>query len=103
MAERKFFLCTGQAVGIEQLDKYPKSHIIGELRHVMDEGGKVTALALYEASRQVTDAPAELPPLRAEIVGDARHIKCTCCEHRERWEIGKAAFLQLMNRYPRPA
>src|SRR5919106_1704908 len=89
---RKFFLCTGQAVAPDQLAKYPESHIIGELRYLMDEEQRVTALAVYEVSLPIVDVPADLPALRAEIIGDARRIKCTCCQHRERWEMGKAAI-----------
>lgn len=96
---RRFFLCTGQCVTFDQLDKYPHSHILGELRYVMDEDRKVTALAVYELSLPVEDPPIALPPVRVELIGDARRIKCTCCLHRERWEIGKAAFLALRKRY----
>lgn len=99
LASRRFFLCTGQCVTFDQLEKYPRSHIIGELRYVTDEGRKVTALAVYEKSVGVKDPPVVLPPIRVEIIGDARRIKCTCCHHRERWEIGKAAFMALMQRY----
>jgi hypothetical protein len=86
-------------VTFDQLEKYPHSHIIGELRYVTDEGRKVTALAVYEKSVLIEDPPVILPPIRVEIIGDARRIKCTCCHHRERWEIGKAAFMALMQRY----
>ncbi len=99
LAGRRFFLCTGQCVTFDQLEKYPRSHIIGELRYVTDEGRKVTTLAVYEASVSSRDAPVVLPPIRVEIIGDARQIKCTRCHHRERWEIGKAAFMALMQRY----
>ena len=98
-SDRKFFLCSGQAVTVEQLEKYPDSHVLGELRYLSDEGRKVTALAVYEVSLSIKDVPETLPEIRVEIIGDARRIKCTCCKNRERWEIGKAAFLQLMSRY----
>lgn len=101
LAGRRFFLCTGQCVTFDQLEKYPRSHIIGELRYVTDEGRKVTALAVYESSLHSNNAPVVLPPIRVEIIGDARRIKCTCCHHRERWEIGKVAFMALMQRYGR--
>jgi hypothetical protein len=97
---RRFFLCSGQAVTVEQLVRYPQSHILGELRYVNDEGRRVTALALYEQSvSTVHGAPSLSRPVRAEIIGDARKIQCTLCEHVERWEIGKGAFLVLMSRY----
>jgi hypothetical protein len=67
----------------------------------MEEGRKVTALAVYETSLPSNNMPVILPPIRVEIIGDARRIKCTCCHHRERWEIGKAAFIVLMWRYRR--
>lgn len=97
--DRKFFLCTGQAVAGDQLARYPGSHILGELRYLVDEGRKVTALSVYEISRFVTDPPKELPEIRAEIIGDARRIKCTWCEKRERWEIGKAAIELILRKY----
>jgi hypothetical protein len=97
---RRFFLCTGQCVTADQLTNYPHSHIMGELRYVTDEGRKVTALALYEQSvSAVHGAPSVSRPVRVELIGDARKIKCTLCERVERWEIGKAAFLVLMQRY----
>lgn len=89
--DRTFKLCTGQEVKHDQLHHYPHSHIIGELRYVLEEGVKVTALALYEHSVSVTDAPPFRPPVRVEIIGDARRIRCTCCIRREKWMIGKAA------------
>ncbi len=85
------------------LHRYPRSHIIGDLRHVTDEGRKVTALAAYETLVSSRNAPVGLPPIRVEIIGDARRIKCTCCQHRDRWEIGKPAFLALMQRYKKAA
>ncbi len=121
MADRRFFLCSGQAVTADLLKEYPDSHIIGELRHVWDKEGdtetRVTALALYEKSLPVGAAPTELPDVRVDIIGDARRIKCTypscetvqnCekiqrCENVQRWNIGKAAFLQLMSRFGKPA
>jgi hypothetical protein len=98
-SDRKFFLCSGQAVSAEQLGRYPASHIIGELRYLLDEGKRVTALAVYEISRRVTNVPDEMPDVRAEIIGDARRIRCTCCDRRERWEIGQAAVNVLLRKY----
>ncbi len=105
MADRRFFLCTGHAVTACSLDLYPNSHILGELRYVFlregDEETRVTALALYETSLPACKPPATLPRIRLEIIGDARGIKCTLpgCANVQRWEIGKAAFLQLMSRF----
>jgi len=96
---RRFMLCTGQCVTFLDLEKYPHSHILGELRYITDEGRKVVVLAVYETSLSVKDVPVALPPIRVEIIGDARRIKCTCCIRRERWEIGKNAFLALMRKY----
>ena len=59
----------------------------------------VTALAVYECSVPVTTPPVTVPALRAEIVGDARHIKCTCCNRTARWVIGKAAAVSVIRRY----
>jgi len=98
LSGRSFKLCSGEAVPFHKLDNYPHSHIIGELRHILDEGEKVTALAVYEVSLPVIDPPVALPPVRVEIIGDARRIKCTCCIHRSRWEIGKAAIKVLVRK-----
>lgn len=105
-SDRKYFLCTGQAVTIDQLSHYPNSHIIGHLTHVVDEGREVTALARWEVSTSTKDTLPEAPEIDVYLIGDARQIKCKYpekCENRERWEIGKAAFLQLMSRYGKPA
>lgn len=96
---RRFFLCSGQIVTFDKLDRYPHSHIIGELRQVKDEGRKVTALAVYEISLPVADPPVVLPPVRVEIIGDARRIKCTCCIRRERWEIDKNVLMILLQHH----
>jgi len=99
---RRFFLCTGECVTADKLAQYPESHIIGELRYIADEGSnKVTALARYDVSVGVDHVPPSLPKIDVYIIGDARRIKCRVegCENTQRWEIGKARFLQLMKRY----
>lgn len=98
---RRFFLCTGQCVMTEQLGQYPDSHIIGELRYVVDEGRKVTALARYEVSVNAANPPTALPKIDVYLVGDARQIKCRYpkCKNLERWEIGKAGYLVLKAKY----
>ena len=99
---RKFFLCTGECVPGDQLARYPASHIIGELRYVLDDGAQVTALAVYEVSLVSNNVPQINQHVRVEIIGDARSIRCTCC-HRQfkRWEIGKVAVRQLLQRQQR--
>lgn len=101
IAKRRFLLCTGQCVDYEDVYKYADSHIIGELRYVTDEGRKVTALALYETPVSAGEVPPIAPSIIVYIVGDARMIKCRFagCNRSQRWEIGKAAFEQLMSRY----
>jgi len=99
---RKFFLCTGQCVLADELGNYPNSHIIGEVHYVMDEGQRVTALAVYETSLPSSIIPASEPRIRVEVIGDARRIQCTVsyCNHFiKRWEIGRLTFLQLSRRY----
>ena len=99
--ERRYFLCTGECVPYSELYKFPNSHILGHLRYVVDEGRKVTALAVWEISVSAQLVPTLDPEIRVEIIGDARNIRCrhAGCDRSERWEIGKAAFLQLMQRY----
>lgn len=100
IAKRRFLLCTGQCVYHEDVYKYADSHIIGELRYVTDEGRKVTALALYETPVSSGVVPPIAPSIIVYIVGDARMIKCRFagCNRSQRWELGRAGFLALMNR-----
>ncbi len=102
--KRRFFLCTGKCVDYEDLHRYPQSHILGELRYLTDEGRQVTSLALYETSVRADQVPPLKPAIRVYLIGDARMIKCgfPACENIQRWEIGKAAFEQLMKRYAPP-
>ena len=99
--ERRFFLCTGQCVAYKDLYKYPQSHILGELRYLTDEGRKVTSLALYLTPVSAAEVPPLKPQVIVHIIGDARNIACRFlgCNNKERWEIGKAGFLALMQRY----
>jgi hypothetical protein len=102
MSTRKFFLCTGQCVPAGELSNYPNSHIIGEVHYVLDDGQRVTALAVYETSLPSSLIPASEPSIRVEVIGDARRIQCTVsyCKHFiKRWEIGRLTFLQLSRRY----
>jgi hypothetical protein len=98
---RKFYLCCGHVVEYDELYKFPKSHILGELRYVTDEERRVTGLAIYEKSVSATLVPPLKPDIRLVVVGDARQIRCTHpgCERKDRWEIGRAAFLALVQRY----
>lgn len=97
--DRKFVLCTGQAVTLENLQQHPGAHIIGEIHYMPEEGVNVSALAVYERSRSVADVPASRPPIRVEIIGDARNIHCTCCHKRRRWEMSRTAISVLIARF----
>jgi hypothetical protein len=98
---RRFLLCTGQAILDDQLEKFPNSHIIGELLYVSDEGHKVTALARWETSCSTHLMPPIKPDVDVYLIGDARDIKCrySGCRNKERWEIGQAAYMQLISHY----
>jgi hypothetical protein len=100
LRQRRFFLCNGKCVDYDKLHEHPTSHIIGELRYVTDEGRKVTALALYETPVSSGVVPPIAPSIIVYIVGDARMIKCRFagCNRSQRWELGRAGFLALMNR-----
>jgi len=98
-SDRLFFLCTEIAVGADWLSKHPHSHIVGELVRVPDNDVMVTALAYYETSRPAINPPEMMPPVRMEIIGDARKIKCTCCKRLVRWEISKAAARNVIKKY----
>jgi len=99
--QRRFFLCTGQALEASQLGKYPNSHIIGELCYRLDGGMRVTALARWEFSLSTKDELPEKPNVDVYLIGDARDIKCrnNGCRNKERWEIGKAAVRMVFRKY----
>jgi hypothetical protein len=101
MPEIKYFLCTGLAVAYKELYKHPRAHIIGHLQYLTDDGIKVLCLARWEKSVPTTEVPPLLPEVDVYLIGDARRIKCRYpeCIRKERWEIGKAAFLVLMSKY----
>lgn len=98
--ETRFFLCTGQCVRYADLPKYPNSHIIGSLTYVTDEGRDVTALARWDVSVATVNVPPLRPQIDSLLIGDARGVRCRYpgCNNKQRWEIGKAAMLALMNR-----
>ena len=96
--ERKFMLCTGETVRVEQLVNFPRSHIIGELHYLPEDGIDVTSLAVYEQSRSISDVPAIMPAIRISVIGDARRIKCTCCDYKSKWYITKPGTFLLMRR-----
>jgi len=96
--DRKFMLCTGETVKVEQLPNFPRSHIIGELHYLPEDGIDVTSLAVYEQSRSITDVPNMLPAIRLNVIGDARRIKCTCCEYRSKWDISRTGAYLFMSR-----
>lgn len=100
--EPKYFLCTGQCVTRDELCDYPHSHIMGHIQYLEDEGSKkVTALARWEISVPANTVAPLKPTVDCFFIGDARRIKCrhAGCHNHQRWEIGKAAFMQLMKRY----
>lgn len=98
--ERRFFLCTGQCVKTTDLHKYPDRHILGDLRYMTDERRRVTALALWETPVSAGTVPPLKPVILVYIIGDARLIKCRYagCGKSQRWELGRAGFLALMDR-----
>lgn len=101
--EPRFFLCTGECVKYDELHQYPDSHILGHLCYVTDEGKPVTALARWDVSVACQVVPPLTPVIDCFLIGDARAIRCRYpeCHNKQRWEIGKAAFMVLMSRYPR--
>lgn len=98
--ERLYFLCTGECVSYDELHEHANSHILGHLRYVKDEGREITTLALYLTPVSAAQVPPINPVIVADIIGDARNIKCRYadCTRSQRWEIGKAGFLALMDR-----
>jgi len=99
---RKFILCTGECVQADHLSDYPNSHIIGELRYLSDDGLKVTSLARWEESISTNAALPINPEVDIDVIGDARNIKCRyprCRNKKKDWKIGRAALVQLSQRY----
>lgn len=98
--DRRFLLCTGQCVKSTDLRKYSGSHIIGDLRYMTDGGRRVTSLALWDAPVSAGTVPPLKPVILVYIIGDARLIKCRYdgCGKSQRWEIGRAGVLALMDR-----
>lgn len=97
--ERRFFLCTGQCVAYKDLHKFADSHILGELRYLTYESRRVTTLAIYETPVSA----GEVPPIKPVIVDYSLvspKIDCRFphCINSQRWEIGRAGFLALMDR-----
>lgn len=96
---RKFTLCTGETVFISELKKYSGSHIVGELHYHIEDGLTITSLAVYENSCHIYDIPTELPPLRIEhLIGDARGIRCTCCDAKRKWDISRTGSFLFISR-----
>lgn len=76
--------------------KCKRGHIIGEIKRIRKGEGHVRALWVYEES--VSEAPEEIPPLRAKVTGDADEIRCTVkdCGCTRDWHIGEDGIGQLM-------
>lgn len=98
-SSRLFFLCTGQAVGVEWLTQHRDAHIVGEIIRVMEDGLQVTALAQYTHAVPTATPPEALPEIHEETIGNARRIKCQACHRRYQWRIGKAAAQNVVRRY----
>jgi hypothetical protein len=98
--ERRFYLCTGNLVTIDELRLHPAAHIIGEIKRIQMYDRRVSVLAIYEVSVPTSCPPETLPHIRCEVK-EASNIRCTVknCERRERWEIGYPGYLQLVRRY----
>ena len=95
--DRKFVLCTGQSLTIDELKTHSNSHIVGELHLLPRDGISVTVCAVYEKARTVNDVPTTLPVIHVYAIGDAI-IKCTLCDYKREWEISRTGFFLLMYR-----
>lgn len=100
-ADRRFFLCSGPAVFAAELDKYPDSHVMGELCYRDYKGGKVTAFARWDVSVSTKDAVPSDPEIDLYLFGDATDIKCrhSACKNKKRWEIARSALKQIARTY----
>lgn len=78
--------------------KCDNGHVIGEVKHVVMGDRRIRALMLYEHSTE--KQPAELPPLRLRLIGDAEQIGCTVlgCGCVRDWHIGQDALDELMSK-----
>jgi hypothetical protein len=98
----RYMLCTGQIVTRDRMSLFPKSHIVGALRYVEDEGARVLALVVFERSVSVADVVGGvlvlgIQEIRIWVIGDARGVKCTVasCKKVQRWEIDDHAYQAL--------
>ncbi len=70
-------------------------HVVGEVKYVTRVSGvRLRALMVYETS--LLELPAELPPLRMKLIGDALEIKCTICGAVRDWYLGEDAINELL-------
>lgn len=82
--ERRFWKCRN-------------GHIVGEVKKLVFGERRVRALMLYEQS--AAEPPAELPPVRLRLIGDADAIACTVpeCGCQRDWHIGQDALDELLS------
>jgi hypothetical protein len=99
--DRRFFLCSGQAVIAAHLYKYPNSHVMGELCYREYKGVKVTMFARWNVSVSTCDEMPSHPDIDVLLIGDALDINCrhAACKNKKRWEIGRAAIQQIIKSY----
>lgn len=98
----RYFLCDGSVVEYKDLYLHPSQHILGHLIKISDEGRVVSALALWHEATPTDIVPPLNPRVKADLVGDVRRIECELCNlRRQRWEIGLAGFLALMENFYR--
>ena len=95
---RWFFLCTGEVVSEEQVWKFPKSHILGDLRDMTREQGRVTSLALWLTPADCLHVPPLHPDVTAYLPGEALLIQCRFegCRNSQSWDSRHRLTLALV-------
>ena len=99
--QRRFFLCNGKCVDYDKLHEHPTSHIIGEVVYVTFQKRRITVMVYWDEHVSAATVPPLHPKKRMTIIGNVMDVVCLHpgCTRVTSWEIGRAAFEQLMERY----
>lgn len=72
-------------------------HAVGEITRWMYHNAPVSALYVYENSIETEDkVPADLPPKRLIVIGEAVGIECSICHSEVAWSPSKTSAVATM-------
>lgn len=82
-------------------------HILGEVIKIIVSGKQVRVLMLYEKAVERDQAPAEMPKIRCQALGDIGEITCSICDRAAaNWSSGQEAleiFIDRLQKVENPA